>query len=131
MAAGTLTMRLLLDTHVLLWLMEESPRLSASAHSQLVSASAVYVSSASIWEIAIKSRLGKMEDPEIVVEQLESAGLKELQVTNRHATATARLPLLHRDPFDRLLVAQAIVETMHLLTADARLAAYSDLVLVI
>ena len=122
-------MRLLLDTHTLLWLMEDNPRLSPSAHSLILNASEVYVSSASIWEIAIKSRLGKIEeDPEIVVEQLEAAGLKELPVTNRHAVATARLPLLHRDPFDRLLIAQAMAELMQLLTADPQLAAYSDLV---
>jgi PIN domain nuclease of toxin-antitoxin system len=86
----------------------------------------------SLWEIAIKYRLGKIEEnPQIVVETLESAGLRELQTTNRHAVATCDLPLLHRDPFDRLLVAQAISEGMHLLTVDTRLAAYSELVTVI
>jgi PIN domain nuclease of toxin-antitoxin system len=123
---------LLLDTHILLWLMEDDPQLTASAHSLIVNASEVYVSSASIWEIAIKWRLGKIqENPEVIAEQLLAAGLKELLVSNRHAVATGRLPLLHRDPFDRLLVAQAISETMRLLTSDAQLAAYSELVTVI
>ena len=125
-------MRLLLDTHALLWLMEDSPRLSKAGRSAIADASEVYVSTASIWEVAIKWRLRKMEeDPEIVVEKLEAAGIKELPVANRHAVATAKLPLLHRDPFDRLLVAQAISENMRLLTADARLAAYSELVVTI
>jgi PIN domain nuclease of toxin-antitoxin system len=125
-------MRLLLDTHALLWLMEDSPRLSKAGRSAIADASEVYVSTASIWEVAIKWRLRKMEeDPGIVVEKLEAAGIKELPVANRHAVATAKLPLLHRDPFDRLLVAQAISENMRLLTADARLAAYSELVVTI
>jgi PIN domain nuclease of toxin-antitoxin system len=123
--------RLLLDTHVLLWLMENDPRLTASAHSLIVDASEVYVSSASIWEIAIKWRLGKIEEnPKIVADHVKAAGLKELLVSNRHAVATGQLPRLHNDPFDRLLVAQAVTEPMQLLTADSRLAAYSELVLV-
>lgn len=123
-------MRLLLDTHVLLWLMEQNPRLRRSARSLIADASEVYVSSASLWEIAIKWRLGKIEeDPQTVLDQLGAAGLRELQVTNRHAVATGRLPLLHNDPFDRLLVAQAITEPMRLLTSDEQLLAYSELVI--
>jgi PIN domain nuclease of toxin-antitoxin system/antitoxin (DNA-binding transcriptional repressor) of toxin-antitoxin stability system len=119
-----------LDTHVLLWLMEENPRLRRSARSLIEDASEVYVSSASLWEIAIKWRLRKIEeDPQTVLDQLDAAGLKELQVTNRHAVATGKLPLLHNDPFDRLLVAQAITEPMRLLTSDDRLLAYSELVI--
>jgi len=122
--------RLLLDTHVLLWLMEQNPRLRRSARSLIADASEVYVSSASLWEIAIKWRLGKIEeDPQTVLDQLGAAGLRELQVTNRHAVATGRLPLLHNDPFDRLLVAQAITEPMRLLTSDEQLLAYSELVI--
>lgn len=123
-------MRLLLDTHVLLWLMEQNPRLRRSARSLIADASEVYVSSASLWEIAIKWRLGKIEeDPQTVLDQLGAAGLRELQVTNRHAVATGRLPLLHNDPFDRLLVAQAMTEPMRLLTSDEQLLAYSELVI--
>jgi PIN domain nuclease of toxin-antitoxin system len=124
--------RLLLDTHVLLWLMEDSPRLSRQARALMQDAGEVYVSSASIWEIAIKWRIGKIqEDPGVVVDHLERSGLRDIQVTNRHAVAAGRLPLLHHDPFDRLLVAQAMSETMRLLTADAKLAVYSELVTVI
>jgi PIN domain nuclease of toxin-antitoxin system len=123
-------MRLILDTHALLWLMQADSRLKPGARTLIHSATEVYVSSASIWEISIKHRLGKLpEDPEIIVEQLENAGMKELPVINRHAVAAGRLPLLHADPFDRLLVAQAITENMRLLTADAQLADYSALVI--
>lgn len=125
-------MRLLLDTHILLWLMQDSRRLSRRARSLLLSAAEVYVSAANIWEIAIKFRLGKIkEDAEVVVEKLDAAGLLPLDVAFRHATATAKLPLLHGDPFDRLLMAQAITEPMQLLTADNRLAAYSELVITV
>lgn len=123
-------MRLLLDTNVLLWLMQEDPRLSGDARALIVNAAEVHVSSASIWEIAIKWRLGKIEeDPQIVADKLEPAGIRELRITNRHAVATSALPLLHRDPFDRLLIAQAMSEPMHLLTSDAQLKAYSELVI--
>jgi PIN domain nuclease of toxin-antitoxin system len=123
-------MRLLLDTHTLLWLMEENPRLSPQACSLIRNAEQVYVSTASIWEIAVKRQIGKIEeDTEMVVARLGQAGLCELQVTNRHAIAAGRLPLLHRDPFDRLLVAQAMTEPLHLLTADKQLQAYSELVI--
>ena len=125
-------MPLLLDTHILLWLMEDNPKLSRRARSLMLNAAEVFVSSVSVWEIAIKSRLGKLEeDPEMIVEKLEAAGLRELDVTYRHALATSKLPPVHADPFDRLLIAQAIVEPMHLLTADAKLTAYSQLVIAV
>jgi PIN domain nuclease of toxin-antitoxin system len=125
-------MRLLLDTHILLWLMADSPKLKPRARLLIEGAQEVYVSSASILEIAIKHRLGKIEeDPEEMVARLEEAGLKELPVVSGHAVACGKLPLLHHDPFDRLLVAQAISEPMHFVTADAQLAAYSDLVITV
>ena len=123
-------MRLLLDTHVLLWLMESSPRLNAEARRLIVTASDVYVSSVSILEIAVKFAIGKIEeDPEAVIGSLDAAGLRSLEVTHRHAATVAKLPLLHRDPFDRLLIAQAISEPLRLLSADAQLSVYSDLVI--
>lgn len=125
-------MRLILDTNALLWLMAGNPRLNSKARALIDSASEVFVSSASIWEISIKHRNGKIEeDPEEIVERIEEAGLHELPVLMRHAVAAGKLPLLHRDPFDRLLVAQAITEPMRLLTADAQLTAYSELVTLI
>lgn len=120
---------MLLDTNILLWLMSDNKRLTSSARSLIVDASEVYVSSVSLWEVAIKWRIGKIEeDPRLIAGQLDAAGILELQMTNRHALATGTLPLLHNDPFDRLLIAQAITETMRLLTADAKLKPYSELV---
>jgi PIN domain nuclease of toxin-antitoxin system len=123
-------MRLLLDTNILIWLMDGDSRLNREAHKLIVNAESVFASSASMWEIAIKVRLGKLRtDTERMLDRLAQAGIGELQVSNLHALATGKLPLIHHDPFDRLLVAQAIAETMRLLTADAQLAAYSELVI--
>jgi PIN domain nuclease of toxin-antitoxin system len=125
-------MRLLLDTHILIWLMQGDEQLSPHAHALVDGATEVFVSTASIWEVAIKWRVGKMEeDPEELVATIAKAGLVELPVRARHAVATSKLPLLHRDPFDRLLIAQAISETMRLLTSDTQLAAYSELVVTV
>ena len=125
-------MRLLLDTHILLWLLEDSPRLKPTARPIILNADEIFVSAATIWEIAIKFRLGKMKEaPELVVKELESAGLRKLDVTYRHAVATAKLPPIHGDPFDRLLVAQAIAEHLQFVTADPKLAVYSDLVTIV
>jgi PIN domain nuclease of toxin-antitoxin system len=122
--------RFLLDTHILIWLMADSSRLNEQARSLIANAAEVYVSPVSIWEIAIKNRLGKIEeDAGLIVAKLEAAGLIELDVTYRHALATSKLPLLHGDPFDRLLVAQAITEPMRFLTSDKLLCAYSELVI--
>jgi PIN domain nuclease of toxin-antitoxin system len=120
--------RLLLDTHVLLWLLAGSRKLPREAR-ELVVQSDAYVSAASIWEIAIKVSLGKLDvDPEVVRAALGPSGFEELPVTAEHAAAVSRLPLHHHDPFDRLLVSQASVEPMVLLTADAALCPYGPLV---
>jgi PIN domain nuclease of toxin-antitoxin system len=127
-----LILRLLLDTNALIWLMEGDSRLNDKARALILNSDEVYVSSASIWEVAIKARLGKIQtDPEELLELTERAGLRELPVSSRHAVASKDLRLVHKDPFDRLLVAQAVSESMRLLTADARLAAYSELVILI
>jgi len=125
-------MYLLLDTHVFLWLTIDDRRLNLSARRLITSANQIFVSSASIWEIAVKARLNKIRaDPEDAVREMKICGFLELPVLARHAVEVARLPLLHRDPFDRLLIAQAIVEPMRLLTADAKLTAYSELVIAV
>jgi PIN domain nuclease of toxin-antitoxin system len=96
----------------------------------MMDAQAVFVSSASIWEIAIKVRIGKLKaNPRRVVQFMEAAGFRELPVYSRHAVLVADLPLHHTDPFDRLLIAQAMSEPMHLLTADTQLRQYSELVI--
>jgi PIN domain nuclease of toxin-antitoxin system len=123
---------LLLDTHIFLWLVDDDRRFTAQARQLILGASQVFVSSVSIWEIAIKSCLGKIRvDPVDADREIQICGFRELNVTNRHAIQVASLPMLHNDPFDRLLVAQAMTEPLHLLTADARLAAYSALVITI
>jgi PIN domain nuclease of toxin-antitoxin system len=125
-------MRLLLDTHIFLWAVAGSPLLKAAARRAIQSADQVYVSAASIWEVAIKARLGKIKaDPEALVAAIEASGFVELPVRAAHAAGVARLPPHHQDPFDRLLVAQAIAEPLKLLTADAALARYSNIVMLV
>lgn len=123
-------MRLLLDTHVFLWVVAGSARLTSSARQTILSADEVHVSAASIWEISIKSSLGKLDaDPLALSAAIEASGFRELPIRAAHAARVARLPHHHQDPFDRLLVAQAYTEPLRLLTADAALMAYGDLVI--
>jgi PIN domain nuclease of toxin-antitoxin system len=122
-------MRLLLDTHVYLWYLADSPKLSRAARATIASADEIFVSAASIWEATIKAGLGKVKaDLPRLVEGIEASGFSELPVTAAHAAAVAQLQPLHRDPFDRLLVAQAMFEPLRLLTADPVLVQYSDLI---
>ncbi len=124
-------MRVLLDTHLLLWALGTPSKLPAAAR-KLINDANVYVSAASIWEISIKVALGKLSaDPREVLAALEPAGFLELPVTGAHAARVVNLPPVHRDPFDRLLIAQALVEPMRLLTNDAALAHYGDIVTVV
>lgn len=125
-------MRLLLDTHLVLWAMQDSPRLSAEARRQIRTAEDVFVSAASLWEIAIKAALGKLSiESEDLEEKLAQAGFHPLPVTWQHTIELGKLPAHHRDPFDRMLIAQAVSEPLRLLTHDAALATYSDLVTVV
>jgi PIN domain nuclease of toxin-antitoxin system len=125
-------LKLLLDTHVLLWVMRDARELSVSARSMIARAEEVYVSSVSLWEAAIKASLGKLPVAPVRLEAAAmNAGFRPLAVTWVHALAVHGLPLLHRDPFDRMLIAQAVSEPMHLLTSDAALAAYGPLVTVV
>ena len=122
-------MRLLLDTHVFLWCVKDDRRLTNAARALLSGADEIYVSSASIWEAAIKDRLGKLAvDVEALVPSIADSGFLELRVTAKHAAAVGRLPDVHNDQFDRLLIAQAISEPLRFLTADDVLGQYSDLV---
>ncbi len=123
-------MRLLLDTHIFCRSFYERKRLSQYAQSLMTEADEVLVSSASIWEVAIKARLGKINaDPQELYEQIQLNGFQELPVWSTHALAMVTLPLHHSDPFDRLLIAQAITEPLHFLTADPQLKQYSELVI--
>jgi PIN domain nuclease of toxin-antitoxin system len=123
---------LLLDTHVALWALTDSPRLSARARRLITDETAcVWVSAASLWEIGIKHALGRGDMPVSASDTLgwfQDSGFRLLAISAAHAAAVESLPRLHADPFDRLLVAQALHEPMRLLTHDATVARYSDTV---
>lgn len=120
----------LLDTHVLLLAAVGSDRLSASARELLVDPDTdLRFSVASIWEVVIKSQLGRTDfrmNPELLRDYARLAGLAEVPVLGEHVLGIMRLPNLHKDPFDRLLIAQARAENLVLLTMDAQVLAYGD-----
>ena len=122
-------MRLLLDTHLLLWAALGSAKLPAGARDLIVEpGTEPVVSAASLWEIAIKNGLGRADfkvDPHLLHRSLLDNGYAELPVTGAHAVEVGLLPVLHGDPFDRILIAQARVERIVLLTADKSLARYA------
>ena len=126
-------MNLLLDTHIALWAITDSPRLSATARRHLLNPKAtLWVSVASLWEIAIKHSLGRGDMPVSSAQALQhfqASGYRLLPIEVEHTVAVGQLPPLHADPFDRLLVAQAHTEPMHLLTPNAQLAGYGGTVL--
>lgn len=128
-------MRLLLDTHMLLWAAADSERLPRQARELLEDgANDAYYSAASIWEIAIKSALRRKDfriDLAALETTLPAMGLIELPVTAAHAAGVARLPPIHRDPFDRLLIAQSIAEPLTLLTNDGILGRYAGSVRIV
>ena len=123
-------MNLLLDTHLLLWAASEPQRLSAKARALLLDPSNQLVfSSASLWEITTKNGLERSDfnvDPRRLWRMLLVNGYREISVTSEHAVAVNDLPPLHKDPFDRILVAQARIEGLTLLTADKMVAKYGD-----
>ena len=119
-------MNLLLDTHVLIWTLENNPTLSDMATSAIVDGNnLVFVSSASVWEIGIKKNIGKLETPDNLLEEMESHRFTPLAINHKHAQLAAKLPAIHKDHFDRLLIAQAIIEKLILVTRDKVLAGYS------
>lgn len=122
-------MRLLLDTQILLWAAGVPERLAAELRILLNEPTNELVfSAASVWEIAIKNGLGRVDfrvDPRAVRRGLLDSGYTELPITSDHAAAITNLPPLHRDPFDRMLVAQALLEGLLLVTADPQVAVYS------
>lgn len=110
-------MRLLLDTHVLIW-WDEGAKISAKAGQAIREAEQVYVSAASAWEIAIKASLGRLSTARRVADAAAESGFEELPVRLAHAEAVLALPWHHRDPFDRMLVAQALAEGLTVVTRD-------------
>jgi PIN domain nuclease of toxin-antitoxin system len=128
-------LRLLLDTHVLIWALAEPRRLKAGVREIILDrANDVLFSAASIWEIAIKAALGRADfgvSPQEIAAEALAIGLTELPVRSDAAARVAQLAPHHRDPFDRLLIAQALVEPARLYTADTQLAAYTELVVTV
>jgi len=122
-------MKLLLDTHLLIWAAKDLPRLSAAARAlMLAPENERFFSVCSLWEVAIKTALGRQDvvaDATDFRDLMLANGYQELPILASHALYTSKLPAIHRDPFDRLLVAQALVEGLTLLTSDATVASYS------
>ena len=131
-------MRLLLDTHIALWAIIDSPNLTARIRELIIDpANIITVSTVSVWEIAIKHALARGKPTDMPISGAEAlhyfraAGYVLLNISPEHAAAVEQLPDLHADPFDRLLVAQSMVEPLRLLTHDAKVAAYSDQVILL
>lgn len=120
-------MNLLLDTHVFLWAIDNSPQLSESARTAIMDGNnVVYVSAATAWEIAIKKAIGKLTIPQGgYLDELRVHRFTPLDISTEHALAVETLPHYHRDPFDRLLIAQAQMEQLTLITRDARIKQYA------
>ena len=119
-------MRLLIDTHVLIWAVAESYRLSAPARAAITApANSVFVSAVTAWEIAIKQALGPIDFPLDAFDvELDHAGFEQLPMTSSHGIAAGSLPRHHRDPFDRMLIAQALEEGLTLVSGDDAFAPY-------
>lgn len=118
-------MRLLLDTHAALWWVADDPRYGPDAAAHLDSPEhEVLVSAVVVWEVATKAALGKLDAPGDLGRVLRDAGARELPVRIRHAEALRQLPMHHRDPFDRMLIAQAVVERATVISADTAFDAY-------
>ena len=117
--------RLLLDTHVLLWALEDSQALSVDARQSIADTrNEVFVSAVSIWEMAIKRSLGKLRAPDNLADTVQEAGFAALPITLAHAEQAGMLPPHHGDPFDRMLVAQALAEGLVVVTDDAMISKY-------
>lgn len=118
-------MRFLLDSHVALWWLSDPEKLSSEARQAIASIeNEVYLSSASLWEIHLKAGKGKLNVPATLIEALSEQDIDELKITWKHTERTRALPLIHLDPFDRLLIAQALEEGLTLVTRDGLIQKY-------
>lgn len=128
-------MNLLMDTHIALWAITDSPKLAQQARDLIESPKTlVWISAASVWEIAIKRSLGRGDMPvssQQAVRYFRESGYRFLAIEAEHAVAVEGLPAHHQDPFDRILVAQALVEPMRLMTHDSTVARYSDTIILV
>lgn len=119
-------MRLLLDTHTLIWWLTNNPTLSIEAKKAIAQIdNMVFVSAASAWEIAIKKGIGKLKAPDNLPEQIEKKNFQPLPIEIHQALTVEKLPLHHSDPFDRILIAQALCEDLTIITRDRKFSAYS------
>jgi len=115
---------LLLDTHVILWWLSDDAALSDEVKARLDEEPDVCVSPASIWEVTIKQSIGKLSEPANLAEEIRDSGFREVPITVEHAIVAGRLPPIHRDPFDRMLVAQAKCEGLTLASRDTHIRQY-------
>lgn len=126
-------MKLLIDTHILLWWLTDDEKLSENARQLIITPdNDIYISLASLWEIQIKAMAGKLKaDLKAIIQQLPENNFQQLPIHANHLLALGKLPRHHQDPFDRILIAQAIHEPMHLLSHDKNLSGYSELVVMV
>jgi len=118
-------MNLLLDTHILIWALENNPQLSEAAKKEIINGSnIVFVSTASIWEISIKKAMGKLDVPDNLYEEIEQHRFTLLDINYNHAELAGKLPKIHKDPFDRMLIAQTKIEKLTLVTKDKIISQY-------
>ncbi|MFV2056367.1 MAG: type II toxin-antitoxin system VapC family toxin [Thiohalomonadales bacterium] len=119
-------MNLLLDTHIIIWALENNPALPNEARNVIIDGSnLVFVSSASVWEISIKRSIGKLEVPDNIVDELSSHRFSVLNINAEHALLAGELPLIHKDPFDRMLIAQAKIEKLTFISTDPIMKQYN------
>jgi PIN domain nuclease of toxin-antitoxin system len=121
---------LLLDTHVVMWWLDDDPTRADDIKDRLDQEPNVYVSSATVWEVSIKQAIGKLGPPDLP-EKIRDSGFRHLSITADHGITAGRLPMHHRDPFDRMLVAQAQIEGLTLVTRDAHIQKYEVSVLAV
>lgn len=117
-------MALLLDTHVVLWWLTDDDALDPAIKSRLDVDSEIFVSAATVWEVGVKQALGKLTGEGSLAEQVRDSGFSVLPISADHAIAASGLPLHHRDPFDRILIGQALVEGLTVMTRDRAFSAY-------
>ena len=123
-------MNLILETHIILWWLDNNDTLPERYFKAISDSNNIcFISSATIWEISIKSGLGKLEIPDNLTDILQKEGFSELPVSWNHAAMVRQLPLYHKDPFDRLIIAQTIVEDFTLLTVDKIIPEYGVTIL--
>lgn len=123
-------MNLLLDTHVLIWSLENNLSLSDPARDAIIEGrNLVFISAASVWEISVKQAMGKLQVPDNLIEEIQIHRFTPLEINLQHARLAGRLPAIHKDPFDRMLIAQSILEKLTIVTRDQVMSQYDVTVL--